>query len=124
MWRIAALCMAWTMAWSADDGWQKMKELKAASDIRVFKNGSTKPISAKVVGATDDKLLVTLKNAEVAIDKIEIDHIDFHPPRSKPVKSESSERTADGFSTNTTWSSSASWTRDGWQTVYQKPPNR
>jgi hypothetical protein len=38
------LLLALTVAWSAEDPWQKAKELATGSDIRIYKQGSTKPI--------------------------------------------------------------------------------
>jgi hypothetical protein len=122
--RVAAFFILWTLAWGAESSWQKVKELSAGSEVRVYKKGSRRPVSAKTAGATDDKLLLILKKEEIAIDKAHIDRIDFRPAKSKGVKSESRSTTTDGFGTNDSWSSGMSWSRDGWQTVYRTADQR
>lgn len=121
MWRLAVWCIACAIAWGAEGSWQRVKDLKIGSDIRVYKKGSTKPMSAKAAGASNDKLFITIKKEQSAIDKAEIDRIDYHPPGSKPAKSETRTITTDGAGTNNdSYSSGYSWSREGWQTVYQK----
>jgi hypothetical protein len=117
--RFAGLFIACALGWGADDPWQKVKDLKTGSDIRIFRIGSAKPIEAKSGVVTDDKVVVALKKEDVAVNKSEIDHIDYRPPRTR-VKTESAQTTTDGNGTNNSWSSGMSWSRDGWQTVYQR----
>jgi hypothetical protein len=119
MWRLSALWIACALAFGADDAWQQVKDLKAGSDIRVFKKGFAKPLEVKSGTATDDKLIITTKKEEVAIDKADIDRIDYHPARTK-----SSTTTTEGSGANSSWSSGTSWGRDGWKTVYQRSAGR
>jgi hypothetical protein len=72
-----------------DAQWTKVKELKSGTEIRVFKKGSSQPILAKAGDASDDKLIVVLKNQESAIDKKDIERIDARPPAGKRAKVES-----------------------------------
>ena len=118
--RVGLLLLALTAAWSAEDPWQKARELATGSDIRIYKQGSTKPIAGKIAGVGDGKVQVIVKSDQIAIRQAEIERIDYRPPKSKPVKSESSAISTDGFGTNTTNTTSTSWSRDGWQTVYRK----
>jgi len=114
------LLLASAVASSAEDPWQKAKELAIGSDIRIYKQGSTQPISGKMAGVEDGKLQMVVKKDQIAIKQSDIDRIDYRPPKAKPVKTESSVISTDGFGTNTSSSSSTSWSRDGWQTVYRK----
>jgi hypothetical protein len=66
-----------------DDGWVRVKELKSGTEIRVYKKGAPQPLLAKAGDATDDKLIVILKNAETAIDKKDIDRVDARPQGAK-----------------------------------------
>ena len=114
------LLLALTVAWSAEDPWQKAKELATGSDIRIYKLGSTKPISGKMAGVGEGKVQVIVKNDQIAIQQADIDRIDYHPPKGKPVKTESNVISTTGSGTNETSTTSTSWSRDGWQTVYRK----
>jgi len=121
MWKTAALLLAVSFALAADneaDPWEKVKNLKTGSDLRIYKTGVTEPIKAKSVDVTERKLMVIIKNAETAINKAEIDHVDYQPPPGKAVTSKtySSEGDSASFSIN------RSNSRDGWQTVYQRTP--
>jgi hypothetical protein len=72
-----------------DDQWSKVKDLKSGTDIRVYKKGSAQPILAKAGDATDEKLIVVLKNQETAIDKKDIERIEARPAAGKRAKVES-----------------------------------
>jgi hypothetical protein len=124
MLKLLALSIACALVLEAADGWQKVSQLKPGADIRVFKKGAARPIAAKAAGVTDQKLLITLKKEEVAIDKSEIDRIDYHPRRGKGEKSESFGTTPDGSGNHTNWSSGVTWTREGWQIVYQRTASK
>jgi hypothetical protein len=76
-WLLFALSAAALLA--ADDPWTKVKELKSGTEIRILKKGATKPIEGKLDEAQDDKLVVVLKNEQVAIPKEDIDRLDYRP---------------------------------------------
>ena len=122
MWKLALALLAVSFAFGADGGdpWGKVKNLKTGSDLRIYKTGITEPITAKFADVTERKLLVIIKNTETAINKAEIDHVDYQPPAGKPVTTKT--YTADGDSAG--MSVSRSGGRDGWQTVYQRTPAR
>ncbi len=69
-----------------DDQWTKVKELKSGTEIRVYKKGASQPLLAKAGDATDEKLIVVLKNEETAIDKKDIERIDARPAAGKRTK--------------------------------------
>jgi hypothetical protein len=118
---VASVGLLCALAFAAGD-WKKVKDLKTGSDIRIYKKGAAKPIDAKSANVTEDKVIVIMKNQEMAIDKAEIDRIDYRPPAGKPVKTQSSEIGPDGNGgVNRSISSGAQWAgREGWQTVYRK----
>jgi len=88
--------MAGIAALGAEDSWSKVRELKGGAEIRVYKKGARQPILAKADEATDDKLVVVIKNEQVAIAKDEIDRIDARPVQSNSrVKRETRDSTSD-----------------------------
>jgi len=72
-----------------DDQWIKVKELKSGTEIRIYKKGVSQPILAKAGDATEDKLIIVLKNEETAIDKKDIERVDARPQGGKRTKVES-----------------------------------
>jgi hypothetical protein len=61
-----------------------VKELKSRAELRIYKKGAREPINATFDDATDDRLIVVVKNEQVAIPKEDIDRLDApqHPGRS------------------------------------------
>ena len=72
-----------------NDQWSKVKELKSGTEIRIYKKGVSQPILAKAGDATDEKLIIVLKNEETAIDKKDIERVDARPQGGKRTKVES-----------------------------------
>lgn len=128
----------------AEDPWAKVKELKSGTELRILKRGSKQPIVAKSDDVTDDKLLVVIKNSETAIDKEDIDQIDFRPSGGSSMTTETREtkrydgarepamglggQNANPESTST--STSVNWgSKPGFKTIYRRtvsatsPPN-
>jgi hypothetical protein len=102
MWKLAALLLCATLGWSADkdaaDPWEKVKNLKTGSDLRIYKTGGGEPISAKSADVTARKLVVIIGNEETAINKADIERVDYQPPAGKPVKTKTYEATPDSAS--------------------------
>ena len=72
-----------------DAQWVKVKELKSGTEIRVYKKGTAQPVLAKAGDATDDKLIIVLKNEQSAIDRKDIDRIDARPAAGTRAKVQS-----------------------------------
>jgi hypothetical protein len=70
------------VAYGADNPWNKVKELKTGTELRIYKTGAKQPILAMMDEATDDRLVIVVKKEQMAIDKDEIDRIDFRSPKS------------------------------------------
>ena len=67
-------------AFSADDPWTKVRELNSGAELRIYRHGESKALEAKMDEADQTRLLVVVKNAQVAIAKNLIDRIDARPP--------------------------------------------
>jgi hypothetical protein len=79
---------------AADDPWTKVKELKSGTEIRIVKKGAAKPIEGKFDEAQDDKVVVVLKNEQVAVAKEDIDRLDYRPkPGSRVTHTEGAKDT-------------------------------
>src|SRR5581483_171517 len=79
---LTAACLASGAGIKTDDGWGKVKELKSGTELRIYRKGAAQPILAKAGDATDDKLIIVLKNTQSAIDKSEIERIDARPTQT------------------------------------------
>jgi len=83
MFRIAAfafltLIFALTLP-GADTSWKQVTDLKGHAELRIWKKGATQPINAVFADATDERLIVVVKNDQVAIAKDDIDRVDARP---------------------------------------------
>ncbi len=119
------LMLAGLVAFGAEDEWAKVKALKTGSDLRVYKKGSTQPVTAQMADLTDESLVVIVKKTQTAIPKDQIDRIDARPAGgNKPVKETTTKETigADGQPSQST-STGYSWgDKPGFETVYRRPP--
>ncbi|HEV2688825.1 MAG TPA: hypothetical protein VGV35_09730 [Bryobacteraceae bacterium] len=75
-----------TEASMAERPWDIIRELKSGTELRIFKRGSLAPILAAMDDATDDRLLVVVKNEQMAIERNDIDRIDARPRSSRLTK--------------------------------------
>ena len=100
------------------DPWENVRNLKTGSDLRIYKAGGAVPVLAKSADVTERKLIVIIKNTETAINKAEIERVDYQPPPNKAVTTKTYDASSDSASMSINRSSS----RDGWQTVYQRAP--
>src|SRR5262245_39417315 len=70
------------VAFGADNPWATVRALKTGTELRVYRKNAKQPILAKLAEATDENLVVIVKNEQTAIAKDEIDRIDFRPLQS------------------------------------------
>jgi len=75
------LCMAGLLL-GADDAWKKVQDLKSHSELRVYKKGTREPLNAILDEANEDRIVVVVKNKQMAIAKDEIDRIDARPGKT------------------------------------------
>jgi hypothetical protein len=81
--RLLFFLLAVAAAFAADDPWAKVQALKTGTEIRVIKKGSAQPLIGKFDEATDDHLVIVLKNEQVAIAKDLVDRVDYRPTGSR-----------------------------------------
>jgi hypothetical protein len=84
---VAAIC--------ADDPWTAVVKLKSGTEIRVLKKGSMQPILGKFDEATDERLLLVVKNEQMAIPKAQVDRLDARPQAAGRVKVDGKTTTED-----------------------------
>jgi len=130
------VCVAMT-ALAADNPWDKVCELKSGTEVRVYKRGGKPPVVAAMGDCADDRLIVVVKNEEIAIEKDEIDRLDYRPTKgsrsikeTKTVTTDSAQQTgvgpkpqgsASGPTTSTT-SSYSIGSKPDFETLYRRPP--
>jgi hypothetical protein len=133
---LAATAAVFAADVKTDDQWVRVKELKSGTEIRIFKKGAAQPILAKAGDATDDKLIVVLKNEETAIDKKDIERIEARPQpgnrakvESKATANEPTAQPVDGVrpenypKPGSSYSSSVSFgSKPDFETIYQRRP--
>jgi len=121
--KLLLLILAATAAFAADDPWQKVKDLKSGTDLRVFRKGSAQPLVVQMGGLTDDNLLVIDKRTERAIPRQEIDRIDSRPPKPTWVKQDNTTNKVDPDGANSTSYSSgySKGSRGDFETIYRRP---
>src|SRR5215472_1804588 len=93
MTRSLLLLLSAAALFAADDSWNKVKELKSGTEIRILKRGAAKPIEGKIDEAQDDKVVVVLKNEQVAVAKEDIERLDYRPKGSRITKNEGAKDT-------------------------------
>jgi len=121
---------------AADDPWAKVRDIKTGADLRVFKTGAAAPLLANMAEATEENLIVIVKNQQLAIARNQIERIDHRPARSgSRFKTETKTTQEDpttkpsrpGYRGSPARPSSTSGTfgvasRPGFETIYRRPP--
>jgi hypothetical protein len=98
--RLLLLALTALTVFAADTPWDKVRDLKTGTELRIFKKGSRQPVIGTMDEANDERLVVVIKNEELAIPKDDIDRIDFRPAtKSRAIKE---TRTTQSDSSQTT----------------------
>src|SRR5882724_2523186 len=79
MLRIALLTLTATLLLAADNPWAKVQELKSRSELKIYKKGASEPLLATFDDATEDRILIVVKNKQLSIPKEDIDRLDARP---------------------------------------------
>ena len=82
MQRIVFALLTAVLAWGADNDWANVRALRGGTEIRIVKKGSPQSISAKMDEASEENLVVVIKNEQVAIPRDQIDRVDARPVQS------------------------------------------
>src|SRR4051794_16307631 len=85
---LAILLSAAALAAAADNPWDKVKELKSGTEVRIVRKGVVQPIEAKFDELTDENVLIVDKNEQKAIPRDEIDRLDSRPKAASRVTTE------------------------------------
>src|SRR5581483_496568 len=133
---LAAAAVAFGADQATDKAWAKVKELKTGTELRIFKKGAVKAVLAVLDEANDENLIVMVKNEEIAINRDDIDRVDYRPkraPEGPTVEHHGTERgpegnipTPRGQPVGPTVSSGSSVSFGGskpdFETIYRRPP--
>jgi hypothetical protein len=121
--KMFVLMLAAAAAFAADNPWQKVKDLKSGTDLRVFRRGSTQPLLVQMGELTDDNLVVVDKKAERAIPREEIDRIESRPPKATWLKEERTGNTVgpDGSNSSSSSTGYSKGSRGDFETIYRRP---
>ena len=93
MLKVVLILLAASAAFAADNPWAKVRDLKSGTEVRIFKKNSKQPVVAKLDEATDENLIIVVKNEQVAIPKEDIDRIDARPGSGSRITRESKTTT-------------------------------
>ncbi len=85
---LAIVIAAAALAAAAENSWDKVKEMKSGTEIRIVRRGVAQPIESKFGDATDENVVIIVKNEQKAIPKEEIDRLDARPTGSSRVSTE------------------------------------
>jgi hypothetical protein len=85
---LAIVLSAAALALAADNPWDKVKELKSGTEIRIVRKGVAQPIEAKFDELTDENVLIVVKNEQKAVPRNEVDRLDARPSGGSRVTTE------------------------------------
>lgn len=83
------------LAFAADDPWAKVIALKSGSEVRILKSGDKQPVTAQFSEADEERLIVVVKNTQLAIAKADVEKLEAKPPSGKRVKTEQNNAAVD-----------------------------
>lgn len=90
---LAIVFSAAALAAAADNPWDKVKELKSGTEVRIYKSGAAQPVEARLDEAREDAIVVVVKNEQKAIPKDEIVRLDARPKGGSRVTTETRTKT-------------------------------
>ena len=117
------LLLAGLVAFGADDDWSKVKALKTGSELKIYKKGSSQPVSATMDELTGDNLVVVIKKTQTAIPKDQIDRIDARAGGGAKWTKETRTTDTVGSDGSPTSSTSTNYSTSGkpnFETVYRR----
>ena len=92
MFRIITALFVAALLLAADNPWAKVKELQSRSELRIYKKGVREPITAVFDEANDDRIIVIVKDKQMAIPKEDIDRIDARPGAARKMSVEKTDK--------------------------------
>lgn len=79
--------------YATEDSWEKVRDLKSGTELRIYKKGGKQPVLAKMDQATEESLIVVLKNEQVSIAKEDIERLDQRPAGGSRVTKQTTTKT-------------------------------
>jgi len=132
--RLALLLLAAMAALAAEDSWVQVQELKSGTDLRIYRVNVKEPLLAKFDQASDESLIVIIKNGQVSIPKEQIDRLECRrAPPNRLVKetrtdrkiarkgAEISNNTIPGATTSVKTRLDIPW-KSAFETIYNRTP--
>jgi len=74
---LMAVTAAIGAAIAAEDTWEKVRGLKSGTELRITRDGAKQPILADMDHATEDRLYIATKKAQLTIPKGEIQRLEY-----------------------------------------------
>jgi hypothetical protein len=128
--RLALFVAAALTLLAADDPWLKVKHLHSRQELKIYKMGIAEPLNATFADANDDRVIVVVKNKEMAISRDDVDRIDARPVAKGPATREATVKTVDpdyrprpphgDDVPGTSASSNVSFGKPAFETVYRR----
>ena len=126
-----------TQASLAVKPWDHVRELKTGTELRIIKRGGSGPILAQMDEADNERIVVIIRNEQIAIDRDDIDRLDARRPgggritRDTRVTNDTDSRpgsvgpqpqyTRPGGPGGSVSSSYGVGSGPGFETIYQRP---
>lgn len=140
MLKLASFLLIAVMLPAADSAWQKVVDLKSGSELRIYKKASTQPLTATFDEANDERIVIVMKNEQLAVQKADIERIDARPPAVKTkgrITTTTTSKTVDpdytphpqpglnvpGTTSSTSISRTSTATTEAFETVYRRLPD-
>ena len=85
---VLLLALGTVAAMAADNSWDKVRELKTGVELRILKKGTRQPVLGTMDEANDERVILVVKNEEIAIQKDDIDRLDYRPATKSSARKE------------------------------------
>jgi hypothetical protein len=93
---ILLLVASASVLFAADNSWDKVKELKSGTEIRIYRAGAPGAIDAKFDEATDDHIVFVEKKEQKSMRKDQVLRLDYRPkPGSRTTETKTTNTPAD-----------------------------
>ena len=133
--RIALILLFAAALFAADNPWAKVTALPNRSELRIYQKGVRDAITATLADATEERIVVVVKNKQMTIAKEDIERIDARPvePKKKPEVTTTQTTTDPDLAprlgagppmstTSTSSGMSFGGNKPDFKTIYIKPP--
>ena len=90
--RIVTCFFLAALLFGADNPWTKVKELRDRNELRIYRKAVREPIIATFDEANDERIVVVVKNKQMAIPREDIDRIDARPVSTRKMNVEKTDK--------------------------------